>query len=137
MRARRSPRSASGVSIVNGRIVALPADFSAMTAMWLLTWWLWRRPVEVLRPYTDRVPEPGSPASPRFQATEHPAPQATVGGLVENPQIAGIQHASASRGPKLDCIRYRAKAAGTDPGLRLALADLEEGLVALHLALGA
>ena len=34
MRARRSSRSASGTSIVNGRIVVSPADLSIMTAMW-------------------------------------------------------------------------------------------------------
>src|SRR4051812_35379017 len=36
MRARRSSRSASGVSIVNGRIAVASAVFSAMTAMWIL-----------------------------------------------------------------------------------------------------
>src|SRR5215212_11534885 len=36
MRARRSSRSDSGVSIVNGRIAVASADRSAMTAMWVL-----------------------------------------------------------------------------------------------------
>src|SRR3954469_22039255 len=36
MRARRSSRSASGMSIVNGRIAVSPADFSAITAIWVL-----------------------------------------------------------------------------------------------------
>ena len=34
MRARRSSRSASGISTVNGRIVVSPADLSVVTAMW-------------------------------------------------------------------------------------------------------
>src|SRR5215211_670103 len=37
MRARRSSRSASGVSIVNGRIAVASADVAVVTAMWLLT----------------------------------------------------------------------------------------------------
>src|SRR4051794_32824011 len=36
MRARRSSRSASGISIVNGRTVVSPVDVSVMTAMWVL-----------------------------------------------------------------------------------------------------
>src|SRR5829696_2580296 len=41
MRARRSSRSASGTSIVNGRIVVSPADLSVMTAMWSSSWGRW------------------------------------------------------------------------------------------------
>ena len=37
-RARRSSSSASGMSIVNGRIVVSPADLSVMTAMWSSSW---------------------------------------------------------------------------------------------------
>src|SRR5919109_745058 len=36
MRARKSSRSASGISTVNGRIVVSPADLSTVTAMWVL-----------------------------------------------------------------------------------------------------
>ena len=37
-RARRSSSSASGMSIVNGRIVVSSADLSVMTAMWSSSW---------------------------------------------------------------------------------------------------
>src|SRR4051812_2246899 len=40
MRARRSSRSDSGVSIVNGRIAVASADFSAMTDIWVLLVWV-------------------------------------------------------------------------------------------------
>src|SRR4051794_8380923 len=36
MRARRSSRSASGISIVNGRMAVLSASLSTVTAMWVL-----------------------------------------------------------------------------------------------------
>src|SRR5215212_9225980 len=47
MRARRSSRSASGVSIVNGRIAVASVDFSATTDMWLLTVVVLAQTVEV------------------------------------------------------------------------------------------
>ena len=49
-----------------------------------------------IRPFTDRVSEPEKIAPPRAEArrtpTVHPATQAAVGGLLEKPQIAGIEH---------------------------------------------
>src|SRR3954447_14526084 len=52
MRARRSSRSAWGVSPVSGRIVVSPAGFSAITAMWVLLrgrWFVdWTEPARLV-----------------------------------------------------------------------------------------
>src|SRR3954451_9727920 len=103
MRARRSSRSDSGTSIVNGRTAVRPFDCLAVTGMWLLTFGGYGADREVDTPIhrpsvgagKNRPAEVGAKSNIQRTPSDAKRPSAASG---RKPQIAGIEHLRVLQG---------------------------------------